>query len=34
VDFGVGYRYEDRDSDLSFYDYSRNEVFLEAKLSM
>jgi hypothetical protein len=34
VDFGVGYRYEDRDSDLSFFDYSRNEVFLEAKLSM
>jgi hypothetical protein len=34
VDFGVGYRYEDLDSDLDFYDYSRNEVFLEAKLSM
>jgi len=34
VDFGVGYRYEDRDSDLNFYDYNRNEVFLEAKLSM
>lgn len=34
VDFGVGYRYEDRDSDLDLFDYSRNEVFLEANLSL
>jgi hypothetical protein len=34
VDFGIGYRYEDRDSSLDFYDYSRNEVFLEAKIGL
>jgi hypothetical protein len=34
VDLGVGYRYEDRDSDLSLFDYTRNEVFLEARVSL
>ena len=34
VDFGIGYRFEDRDSDLGLFDYTRNEVFLEAKLSL
>jgi hypothetical protein len=34
IDLGVGYRFEDIDSDLEFYDYTRNEVFLEAKVSL
>jgi polysaccharide biosynthesis protein VpsM len=34
VDFGLGYRFEDRDSGLKYYDYSRNEVFMEARLSL
>jgi hypothetical protein len=34
VDLGIGYRLEDRDSDLSRFDYTRNEVYLEGKLSL
>ncbi len=34
VDLGVGYRYEDRDSGLDFYDYDENLFFLEARLSL
>jgi hypothetical protein len=34
VDFGMGVRYEERDSDISLYDYDRNEIFLEARLSL
>lgn len=34
VDLGIGYRYEDRDSDLRTFDYNRNEVFLEVRLSL
>ena len=34
MDLGLGYRYQDRDSDLSRYDFSRNEAYLEAKFSL
>ena len=34
ADLGVGYRFEELSSDLDFYDYTRNEVFLQAKLSL
>jgi polysaccharide biosynthesis protein VpsM len=34
ADLGVGYRFEEISSDLNFYDYTRNEVFLQAKLSL
>ena len=34
VDLGLGYRLEDRDSDISRFDYTRNEVYVEAKLSL
>ncbi len=34
ADLGVGYRFEEISSDLDFYDYTRNEVFLQAKLSL
>jgi hypothetical protein len=34
ADFGIGYRYEDCDSDLDFYDYNENVFFVEAKLSL
>ena len=34
LDLGVGYRYEDRDSSLSLFDYSRNEVFVQIRLSL
>lgn len=34
LDLGVGYRYEDRDSQVDFYDYSRNEVFVEITLGL
>ena len=34
VDLGAGYRYEHRDSDLQFFDYTGNIFFLEAKLSL
>lgn len=34
MDLGVGYRYEDRESDLSAFDYNRNEVFVEARFSL
>ena len=34
VDLGAGYRLEDRDSDLSNFDYTRNEVYLDFKLSL
>jgi polysaccharide biosynthesis protein VpsM len=34
VDLGVGYRYEDRNSDLDLYDYDRSRVFVEAKFSL
>lgn len=34
VDLGIGYRYEDRDSDLRIYDYSRNEFYLQANFSL
>lgn len=34
MDLGVGYRFEELDSDLNYYDYTRNEVFLRAELSL
>lgn len=34
MDFGVGYRFEELDSDLNYYDYTRNEVFLQARMSL
>jgi hypothetical protein len=34
LDFSVGYRFEELDSDLEFYDYTRNEVYLRANLSL
>ena len=34
ADLGVGYRFEELSSDLNYYDYTRNEVFLQAKLSL
>jgi polysaccharide biosynthesis protein VpsM len=34
MDFGVGYRFEELDSDLDYYDYTRNEIFLQAKMSL
>jgi len=34
IDLGVGYRWEDRDSDLDFFDYTRNEVFFKADFSL
>ena len=33
-DLGIGYRYEDRDSSVDFFDYNRNEFFLDAQLSL
>lgn len=33
LDFGVGYRYEDRSSTLDLFNYGRNEVFLRADFS-
>ncbi|MEH6587325.1 MAG: outer membrane beta-barrel protein [Halioglobus sp.] len=34
LDLGVGYRYEDRNSDIDFYDFDRNKIFVEAKFSL
>jgi len=34
MDLGVGYRYEDRDSEIDSFSYSANIVFFEAKLSL
>ena len=34
LDLGVGYRYEDRNSDLELYDYDRNRLFFEARFSL
>ena len=34
LDLGAGYRYEDRDSDISSYSYDANIIFFEAKLSL
>jgi hypothetical protein len=34
LDLGVGYRYEDRDSDINSFSYNANIVFLEARLSL
>lgn len=34
VDLGAGYRFQDRDSDLDWFDYSSNIFFLEASLSL
>ena len=34
MDLGVGYRYEDRDSEIDNFSYSANVVFFEAKLSL
>ncbi len=34
MDLGVGYRYEDRDSDIDDFNFSANIVFFEAKLSL
>ncbi len=34
LDLGIGYRREDRDSDLDFFDYTRNEIFLRAEFSL
>lgn len=34
LDLGAGYRYEDRDSDISSYSYDANIIFLEARLSL
>lgn len=33
LDFGVGYRYEDRSSTLDLFDFGRNEVFVQADFS-
>jgi len=34
LDIGLGIRYEDRGSDVDFFDYTRNYYFIEAKLSL
>ena len=34
LDLGIGYRYEDRNSDIDLYDYDRSKVFVEAKFSL
>jgi hypothetical protein len=34
LDLGVGYRYEDRNSDFDLYDYDRNKVFISADFSL
>jgi len=34
LDFGAGYRYEDRDSDVNSFSYTANIVFFEARLSL
>lgn len=34
VDLGVGFRYEDRNSDVDLYDYDRNRIFLKANFSL
>jgi hypothetical protein len=34
LDLGVGYRFEERDSDVDIFDYTRNEIFLQAKMSL
>jgi len=34
LDLGLGYRYEDRESDLDTFNYERNEFFVEATLSL
>ena len=34
LDLGVGWRYEDRDSDLDAYSYERNSLFLRARISL
>ena len=34
LDLGIGYRYEDRDSEIDLRDYSRNEYYLQANFSL
>lgn len=34
IDLGIGYRYEDRESDITIFDYNRNEYYLKAEFSL